>query len=271
MSSIDPICATLDEAWQALGEGRVEELLVLLASIEDKTAGRPDLAGELTLLTVEARLGLCDRAGAEAALATTSALPDDPSLLQARGELALSTWQLELAQTLFEKLAQNADTDSSQDAAHERLALLADLNGDNRQADVWLASTRESPAPHLSSTAFEREVALAADDLPPAFRAIFDRVPVIVDPVPGLDLVLGSGRDPLEISPDVLGLFLGTAHPKDSTKDDPPAHLRLFQRNLERIALSHAQLREEITKTLFHELAHAFGHDENESPHTPLS
>jgi len=261
--SRDSIEATLDEAWQALGEGRAEELLVLLASVEDAAHAHTDLAGEFTLLAVEARLGLFDLAGAKAALAETRAAEDDPSLLQAHGELALSTWKLDSAQQAFEQLARTATTDALVQAAHERLALLADLAGDDQQADALLAVARGEGAPRLTPNEFETIVETAADSLPPAFRMLFERVPVIIDPVPGIDLALGSGRDPLEVPPDLLGLFIGAPETDSVQTGEIPAHIRLFQRNLERVSEDREHLIEEIQKTLFHELGHVLGHDED--------
>jgi predicted Zn-dependent protease with MMP-like domain len=262
MTRTDPtrtgIEATLDEAWQALGEGRVEELMVLLGAIEDDTAAHPDLAGEFTLLSVEARLGLFDVAGAEAALRSTRAPEGDPTVLQAHGEFALATWKLEAAQVAFEKLAASADTRALAASAAERLALLADLEGDEERARELLPGR-----PRLTPRAFDAIVERAARSLPADLRAIFDRVPVLIDPVPGFDFAFAAGTEPLEVPPDVLGLFVGSPDTEPGASGELPAHIRLFQRNLERIAENEAHLIEEITKTLFHELGHALGHDED--------
>lgn len=243
MNTPDPLEQILDQAWQALGEGRVDELLVTLASIEDQTAARPELAGEFTLLSVEARLGLCDQAGAQAAIKDSKAAPDDPSLTQAKGELSLATWNLEAATAAFTILARRTDDPNASAAATERLELLADLNGET------------PPTGSLPAAAFEALVAQAAEALPENFRKYFERIPVIIDPVPGIELALGSGRDPLETPPDVLGLYI--------EGPQTPAHIRLFQRNLERIAQDREDLTAEVAKTLYHELGHALGHDED--------
>nr|MBC8451089.1 hypothetical protein [Planctomycetota bacterium] len=183
MSTSDRIEAALDQAWDALDEGLADEALALLAAVEETAAERPDLAGELTHLSVEARLGMFDLAGAKRALLSSRAAADDPSLLQARGELALASWQLDEARGLFETLAANAPTENALLSAHERLALLADLAGDETRADAHLLTARGVPTIRLTPAAFEAEVAAAAAELPPAFRAIFERVPVVIDPV----------------------------------------------------------------------------------------
>jgi len=260
----DPLETTLDDAWDALAEGRSEELLVLLAAVEGEAAERVDLAGEITHLTVEARLGLFDLAGAKRALLSSRAPADDPSLLQARGELALASWDFDAARTIFAALAASAPTENALISAHERLALVADLAGDQARADGHLFTARGFAPTRLTPAAFEAEVATAAAELPPAFRAIFERVPVIIDPVPDRELALGSGRDPLETPPDLLGLFLGYADTEAGSEGGGmPAHIRIFQRNLERMAEDPAHLREEIAKTLYHELGHVLGHDED--------
>ena len=63
-----------------------------------------------------------------------------------------------------------------------------------------------------------------------------------------------------------MGLFLGsTLHElaEDVSGELPPT-IYLFQRNLERSCRDEVELREQIRITLFHELGHLLGLDEDE-------
>jgi len=89
------------------------------------------------------------------------------------------------------------------------------------------------------------------------------RVRVVREPVPFRELV--DPRDPSATPPDILGLFVGpTIH--DLAEDFPaqlPPSIYLFQRNLERMARDEEHLTEEIRVTLFHEIGHLLGLDED--------
>jgi predicted Zn-dependent protease with MMP-like domain len=116
-------------------------------------------------------------------------------------------------------------------------------------------------APRLSPSAFEEVVMQAVDDLPPEFQAALERVAIVIDPVPGLGAVVGDGR---ETPADLLGLFVGRSlveSSSDASGELPPT-VFLFQRNLERGVTDEAELVQEIRVTLYHELGHALGFDE---------
>ena len=98
--------------------------------------------------------------------------------------------------------------------------------------------------------------------LPAEFRRALDTTAVVIDPMP--TRALASGSHPGETPPDLLGLFVGRGlydrTPEDSGEMPPTVYL--FQRNLERAARDHEELVEQIRVTLFHELGHALGFDE---------
>ena len=65
--------------------------------------------------------------------------------------------------------------------------------------------------------------------------------------------------------PDLLGVYIGlplSEHEAGPGGEIPPS-IFLFQRNLERIGSDRDHLREEIRITLYHELAHALGFEED--------
>jgi len=84
----------------------------------------------------------------------------------------------------------------------------------------------------------------------------------LVEPVP-VDWMIDR-TDLSETPPDILGLFVGASElemPSDSS-GHMPRRIFLFQRNLERFAHSREELIEEIRVTLFHEIGHMLGFDE---------
>jgi predicted Zn-dependent protease with MMP-like domain len=236
--------------------------------------GRPDQALERLratpaddpwrwLLAVDAHLALDEAPEAARALERASELagPDALEVRRARAALGLATWRLDDVRHALAGLGPD-----DHPALPILLALFADLDGDRDRSHAVLAqahrrSPEDYPAPlRLSPDAFEAIVAEAARDLPAAFRARFDEIPVIIDPMPTAE-VLGAPASGLP--PDLYGLFAGAMAGEEVLPGELPPRIFLFQRNLERDACSLDELREEIRVTLYHELAHALGFEED--------
>ena len=67
-----------------------------------------------------------------------------------------------------------------------------------------------------------------------------------------------------ETPPDLLGLFLGVSLLERSGEHpELPPSIHLYQRNLERAAVDEEELKEQIRITLYHELGHYLGFDED--------
>jgi predicted Zn-dependent protease with MMP-like domain len=249
----------LEQALDALDEGDAEEALRLLEALSTANPRRWIAAAHAWLLLGEAR-------GVDDALARLRDLvaADDPDLLWVDGLAAMASWRLEHARGCFDRL----------DAAHfgaallENQALLADLAGDTRAADRLMRRASEldpedlPPPPRLTPDAFQAVVEKAAQELPEPFQEALEEIAVVIDPMPTAEIVgaPGSGHPP-----DLLGLFVGPPLAERGLSDtlEPPPTIFLFQRNLERAARDQAQLAEEIRITLYHELGHALGFDED--------
>lgn len=110
------------------------------------------------------------------------------------------------------------------------------------------------------STAAQQEVDRTLAALPAPLRARAARIPVVFEPRPSPELVAD------QIEPDTLGLFVGEAFPDAySGAQDLPAQIILFLENLWEYAQHDpATFRDEVRRTLLHELGHYLGLDEGD-------
>lgn len=103
---------------------------------------------------------------------------------------------------------------------------------------------------------FEELVEQALERLPEVFRARLTNVAIMVEDYP-----------PGE--PERKGLLLGLFHGVPRTEKSvfqatPPDRIFLYQKNIEAICSTDEEIRQEIRKTLLHELGHYFGMSEDE-------
>lgn len=156
----------------------------------------------------------------------------------------------------------------------------ADLEGRIREAagDFERADALFQEAHELDPDEFPLPVRASAEDfraildkvlasLPPVIRDALLEVPVVVEPKPTVAI---ADREP-HITPDVLGLFVGTVVGDKMHVTDTPNVVFLFQRNLERAGKSRAEVAKEIKITLLHEYGHYLGFDEEDMEHLGLA
>jgi predicted Zn-dependent protease with MMP-like domain len=158
----------------------------------------------------------------------------------------------------------------------------------NAEAYYWRAMLRERRgdyrgaardfrrASHLNPVAFPRPVPLddstveavvieVLQELHPSIRGYLAQVTIILEEVPEED-VLRQYHPPAPPS-EILGYFAGVPVTERSL-EDPWSHLPsaivLFRRNLERVAWDRERLIEELRITVFHEVGHFLGLDEQD-------
>src|SRR5208282_2768025 len=109
---------------------------------------------------------------------------------------------------------------------------------------------------------FVKVVEEALDSLPQEFRSRIRNVAVLVEDKPSNQASPQSGPQRRLL----LGVFHGVPTTKKSIFDLPsgPDHIVLYQKNVEAVCSSVAEVREQIRLTVIHELGHYFGLDEDQ-------
>ena len=156
--------------------------------------------------------------------------PDDPDTHYRRG-------------LVLEKLARHTE-------AREALAKAAEIE------------PRHYPLPlEMPPEAFDAVVERSIENLPPALREFLRNVPVLIEDFPSRRVVCEDN-----VSPQILGLFVGTPHQEKTSISvaTTPDQILLFKKNLEKVATSEEELTEEIRKTVLHEVGHYLGFGEED-------
>ena len=109
----------------------------------------------------------------------------------------------------------------------------------------------------------ERLVEELASTLPGKLLEVFEEVPVVIQDLPPRDVIRTSNG---QLHPDTLGLYTGSGLIDRSVFNPTefPPTIYIYRRNLERIAMSENDMREQIRITLLHELGHHLGYDEED-------
>jgi predicted Zn-dependent protease with MMP-like domain len=110
---------------------------------------------------------------------------------------------------------------------------------------------------------FAKVVEEALDSLPQEFRSRIQNVAVLVDDVPPNQ---PSSPPPGQQRRLLLGVFHGVPTTKKSMFDlsTGPDRIVLYQKNIEAVCSTEAEVREQIRLTVIHELGHYFGLDEEQ-------
>jgi len=145
----------------------------------------------------------------------------------------------------------------------EHLGRFADAERDYAAAHAVDAEAFPLPL-RVSATEFEEAIHSGRERLPGMLRDRLDEVPVVVEDLPPRAILTHTeGGD---LTPDLLGLFVGRNIREESVFEVPgiPPAIYLYKRNLERACPSREELVAEIETTLYHELGHYLGFEEDE-------
>ncbi|MFM1873415.1 MAG: hypothetical protein RL398_2837 [Planctomycetota bacterium] len=248
-----------------LDEQQFEAALDEIAKLRAKGVGN---AIDLAFLAGDAWIGLGQGRAAEVEF--RKVLERDPDCPTTRSSLAMCLylqWRFDEAKVAAAAARELPDAVPD---AHSVYGLVLEREGNFDEADACFelaaagAPDRYSVPVRMTKDEFDRVVRKSARKLPRQFRKAMDRVPVVVMDLPEH---FGGDDQGFEIAPDVLGLFVGVALPDTEEADlnqPVPNTIYLFQRNLERVARSRDDLHEQIEITLYHELAHYLGFEEED-------
>lgn len=173
-------------------------------------------------------------------------------------------WQFAPAERLLVRL--DGEQELAAAVARER-AMLCELRGEFDRAEALYRRAAaldpdNCPLPvRMSNAEAEALLADAVRALPADVRGALVNLAIdLVDmPDPERD------ADP-DTSPDMLGLYQGVpiTESDDARSLVLPARIRVFKRNIERLALDRSELVAELHITLLHEIGHHLGWDEEE-------
>jgi predicted Zn-dependent protease with MMP-like domain len=236
------------------------------------TRRRQERAARARLALLEAQawndLGQPD----EALERVDAALQLAPEMLEATHERGVALFNLcrfEESMTVFEQVLREAPEDPY---AHHHLGLILERLGRAHDAEAHFRRARalapgEFAQPVLlSAEEFAVELDRAVAELPAEVRGMLEQAVLEVADVPSVaDL---TAIEP-PFSPTILGLYrglpLGAEPPSDAEPGTiPPRGIVLYRNNLARAVKSRDELISQIRRTLYHEIGHLQGMDEDE-------
>ncbi len=186
--------------------------------------------------------------------------PRRPWARRERASVLLDLGRLEEALAALRELPREPDR-NERASVHHDVGLCLDHLGHADEADAeFRRATRLAPDTfpvplRLSDERFEALVAEALDDIPDEFTRLLGQVVVRVRDYPA----------PADGEPFLLGLYVGVARPERSlATEDHLDHVLIFKRPHELRCADETALRDEVRRTVIHELGHHFGipHDD---------
>jgi predicted Zn-dependent protease with MMP-like domain len=110
---------------------------------------------------------------------------------------------------------------------------------------------------------FESLVAEAVDGLPDEILGWLDNVAIVVGERPTAEQLAQAGLGPGEL---LFGLYVGVPKVRRGFTygETVPDKIVIFQRPIEQVCRTPAQVRAQVRKTVLHEIGHHFGLDEGD-------
>lgn len=260
----DTMLERIDRAWEALEHGDADEAGVEAEELTRETQGHP----EARFLLGAALLDLGDPEGALKELHTVEGKVSDPELQ--RYYVASTLFELARFEEAEAILRPLREVEEDRAAVEFALAEVLEHLGRADDAEACYRAAHELdheafPLPlRMPRGEFEAVVEEASTSLPEDLRGHLEQVAVVIEDLPRRELFEADAGE--AISPTLLGLFVGRNLREESVFDLPgmPRTIFIYQRNLERECRSRDELVHEIRQTLFHELGHYLGLEEED-------
>ncbi len=254
----------IDDAWDALERGDLETASAEAEELMDQTAGHPEARFLLGAALLEG--GYPGEALEQ--LESAEGSVDNPNvhifyLASALLELA----RFDEAEPLFRRVEELEEDKSPIEyglaQALEHLGRYAE--SEENYESAHRADPQSYPLPtRMHRDAFEKVVVEAYESLPEKLLSHLRDVPIVVQDLPQQEVLVDESGEP--ITPSVLGLFVGPNLRERSVFDPPelPPSIFIYQRNLERLCQTREELIFEMGLTIYHELGHYLGLEEDE-------
>jgi predicted Zn-dependent protease with MMP-like domain len=116
---------------------------------------------------------------------------------------------------------------------------------------------------------FARIAAEVLDNLPRRFRRRIQNVALLVEDYPAKQRAHSRTGRPRKIAPSprslLMGVYVGVPLTQRSVFDlrAGPDHIVLYRKNIETVCRDEQEIREQIRRTIIHEVGHYFGLDED--------
>jgi predicted Zn-dependent protease with MMP-like domain/Flp pilus assembly protein TadD len=241
--------ARLSKARVLYEDGRFEDVLETLEG-EDSVEG--------LFLVASALYELGEHEESESVCARAMGIAELPELRHLEALLLLQRAEREKASVSARR---TVELDPELADGHHVLGLALTQLGRIEEADSAFARAADLEPescfrpPRLTPEQFDEVVDEAIEELPEEFQEYLENVEVGVVDVPDPELI----REGIEF--DLLGLYHGTTI--QSVEWGFPDRVMLFQRNLENVSPDRETLVREIRDTVYHEIGHHMGMDED--------
>jgi predicted Zn-dependent protease with MMP-like domain len=118
----------------------------------------------------------------------------------------------------------------------------------------------------MTRETFARVVEDVLESLPAEFKQRLENVAILVEDVPATQRRRTFRKRPGPPQRLLMGVFEGVPRTQKSVFDLPmgPDRIVLYQKNIEAVCSTEAEVRKEIRLTVVHELGHYFGMDEDQ-------
>jgi predicted Zn-dependent protease with MMP-like domain len=260
----DRLLDRIDKAWDELEKGNIDAASVEAEELMDVTGGHPEVRFLLGATLLESGYA----SDALEHLESSENLVENPNV----HTFYLASAMLELArfdesEALFRQVM---ETEEDKTPVQYGLAQVLEHLGQYAEAEKhYEAAYRGDPESYplptrMRRNAFVKVVREAMDALPEELRVHLNDVPVVVQDLPEKGVLVDAEGE--EVSPTVQGMFVGHTLRDRSVFSTPQVAPTIFiyQRNLERMCFSREELIHEIALTLYHELGHYLGLEEDE-------